>query len=392
MRAAALILAMILAISAAVAVYILVLYPLLLSLRLDRRKPAVRKDLEFQPSVSVILAVYNGAEFLRQKLDSLLALHYPQDRVEILVVSDGSTDRTEEIARSYQDRGVRTLLRPHAGKAAALNAALEQADGELLFFSDVRQPLDPEALRQLAANFADPSVGAVSGQMRLLPGIDGEQQAMDLYWRYELWVRSHHSAIDSLFNTTGCIYALRRELATALPADTLSDDAILPLTAFRRNYRVIYEPEAVAYDYPAIPGSEFRRRWRNLAGLWQVHARMPWLFSSSNRMRRHFLPHKFGRLVLPWALLAFLAASLALPSSGWRTVLWSAEAGLAAAALVDRWIPAPLKILRRISSPVRAFLLMNVAALAAVAVFFIPAQVLWKPTRVTSAAGPHTTR
>jgi cellulose synthase/poly-beta-1,6-N-acetylglucosamine synthase-like glycosyltransferase len=108
----------------------------------------------------------------------------------------------------------------------------------------------------------------------------------------------------SLFTTTGCIYALRRELAVALPPDTLGDDADLALIAFSRGYRVIFDPQAIAFDYPAVAGTEFRRRWRNLAGLWQIHIRMPWLFTSANRMRIHFLSRKYARLVLPWAMLA----------------------------------------------------------------------------------------
>jgi cellulose synthase/poly-beta-1,6-N-acetylglucosamine synthase-like glycosyltransferase len=262
-----------------------------------------------------------------------------------------------------------------------LNAALDQARGDVLFFTDVRQPLHPAALRHLIANFADPSVGAVTGRLELLPGEDGEQRNMDTYWRYELWARARHSAIDSLFNTTGCIYALRRHLAVRLPADTLSDDAVLPLRAFSLGYRVIYDAEAIAYDHPAAPGTEFRRRLRNLAGLWQVHVRMPWLFSSANRMRRHFLPHKFGRLVLPWVLLIFLAASFALPSGPFKAGLLTAEAVFAVLAIASRWI-APGSAFGRLCSAARAFLVMNASALASVAVFFVTAQRLWRPTRV----------
>ncbi|HYK60685.1 MAG TPA: glycosyltransferase family 2 protein [Bryobacteraceae bacterium] len=212
---------------------------------------------------------------------------------------------------------------PHAGKAACLNPAFEKADGDVLFITDVRQLLDPQALSCLVANFADPGVGAATGEMRLLPGSSGEHRDTDLYWRYELWTRRRHSEIDSLFTTTGCIYALRRELAVALPPDTLSDDAYLALIAFSRGYRVIFDPQAIAFDYPAVAGTEFRRRWRKLAGRWQIHMRMPWLFTSANRMRIHFLSHKFSRLVLPWAMLAILAFTAAL-------------------ALLDRWIPSSL--------------------------------------------------
>jgi cellulose synthase/poly-beta-1,6-N-acetylglucosamine synthase-like glycosyltransferase len=369
--------------AALTAFYILAGYPLLLGRVRGNLRPPVRKDEAFQTTVSVILSVYNGAAFLRQKLDCLLALDYDQSRMQILVVSDGSTDATESIAREYADRGVELIVCPHAGKSAALNAAFPRATGELLFLTDVRQPLEKRALAHLVANFADPSVGAVTGEMRLLPGESGEQEDMGLYWRYELWARRRHSEIDSLFNTTGCIYAMRRSLATPLAADTLSDDAILPLRVFFEGYRVIFDPEAIAYDYPAVPGTEFRRRWRNLAGLWQVHTRMPQLFTSANRMRTHFWPHKLGRLVLPWALLVMILSTMALPMPrSWRWLLLGVEVAPLGLAALDPWIPKGLGIVKRLTSVARTFAVMNAASMAAVAVFFIPAQNLWKPTTV----------
>ena len=371
-----------LVLSAGLVFYILVGYPLLLALWRTRARP-IAKDPAFRPRVTVVMAVYNGAAFLRQKLESILNLDYPKNLMRILVVSDGSTDSTERIAAEYADRGIEMLALPHAGKAACLNRAFEKADGDVLFLTDVRQLLDRQALSCLVANFADPTVGAATGEMRLLPGSDGEQQDMGLYWRYELWTRGRHSEIDSLFTTTGCIYALRRELAVALPTDTLSDDAYLSLIAFSRGYRVIFDPQAIAFDYPAVAGTEFRRRWRNLAGLWQIHWRMPWLFTSANRMRLHFLSHKFARLVLPWAMLAVLAFTAALPNAQWRNFLLTDEAIFAVLALLDRWIPSWIP-LKRLSSPARTFLLMNAASMAGLAVLFIPAQKLWKPTRAAA--------
>ena len=194
----------------------------------------------------MIVAVHNGATFIGRKLESLFALDFPKELLEILVVSDGSTDSTETIVQEWAGRGVVLLAVPRGGKVAALNQALLRATGEILFFTDVRQPLDPQALRHLVANFADPTVGAATGELRLLSGDDGHQTDMELYWRYEVWVRKHHSRIDSLFNTTGCIYVIRRELAAPMSPDTLTDDAaVMPLRAFFRGYRVILDPEAI---------------------------------------------------------------------------------------------------------------------------------------------------
>ena len=196
---------LLLAIGSAAVLYILIGYPLLLKLLPARGKPLVRKDLDYQPTVSVIVAIYNGAAYVRAKMGTIFALNYPPERMQIIVVSDGSTDESEAMVRAYADRGVELLVQTHAGKASAVNLALEHATGEILFLTDIRQPLDSMALRHLAANFADATVGAVTGEMRLLKSEAGEQADMDLYWRYEIWARGRQSAIDSLFNTTGCI-------------------------------------------------------------------------------------------------------------------------------------------------------------------------------------------
>jgi poly-beta-1,6-N-acetyl-D-glucosamine synthase len=364
----------------AVVVYIMVGYPILLALHAGRAAPRVAKDLGFQPTVTVIVAVYNGAALVRRKIEALLALDYPKHRIDIILVSDGSTDDTDSIVREYSCKGVTLLRVPHAGKAAALNTALVQASGDLVFFTDVRQPLERSALRHLAANFADPTVGAVTGRLWLLTGDHGEQADMNLYWRYENWARAHQSKIYSLFNTTGCIYAMRRNLIDAIPPDTLSDD-ILPLRAFFRGFRVIFDPEAIAYDFPAVAGTEFRRRFRNLAGLYQVHARMPQLFNKRNPMRFHFISHKFSRLVLPWALLVMAASTIALPHSGLKTVLLAMEITFVLLAVVNPFIPLEFP-LKRLSSPIQTFLIMNAASIMALTVFFVPPARLWKPTRV----------
>jgi cellulose synthase/poly-beta-1,6-N-acetylglucosamine synthase-like glycosyltransferase len=361
--------------------YILLGYPLLLIRHKWDTAPRVGKEMGFQPTVSVIMAVHNGAAHLAAKLKVLAAFDYPRDRVQIIVVSDGSTDETETIAERFGEAPLTLLKVPRGGKAAALNQALAVASGEILFLTDVRQPLDPLALSHLAANFADPSVGAATGELKLLPGEDGEHKDMDLYWRYEVLARKRHSDIDSLFTTTGCIYAMRRSLAEPIPPDTLTDDATMALRAFFRGYRVIFDPAAIAYDYPAVAGTEFRRRFRTLAGLWQLHARMPQIFTRRNRMRFHFLSHKFSRLVLPWALLIFAGASIALPASRFQTALLVMELAFMLLAAANRFIPKAFP-LKRISSPAQTFIVMNAAALVAVAVFFVPATRLWKPTRV----------
>lgn len=375
------IVALILIVAVAISLYILVGYPLLLS-KWRNFGPPVRKDPDFRTTVSVLLAVYNGEQFIAKKLDNLLSLDYPADLLDIVVVSDGSTDATDRIVLSYADRKVRLVRVPHAGKAAALNAAMQQATGDLLFFVDVRQTFDSQALRHLVANFADPSVGAVTGELRFVHDDRvGEAADIDVYWRYEIWARQQHSLIDSIFSTTGCIYAMRRSLAEPIPPDTLVDDAVIPLRAFFRGYRVVIDTEALAFDYGVVSGGEFRRKLRTLGGVWQVWVRMPQLFTSANRMRLHFLPHKFGRVVLPWLILIGLIAALLLPDGLVRSTLLATALAVLLLAALDVVLPKNF-ILRGISSPARSFLVLNVASLLSVLVFFVPPERLWKPTRL----------
>jgi poly-beta-1,6-N-acetyl-D-glucosamine synthase len=361
----------------AVFIYIVAGYPLLLAALSRRPANPVGKDMNYRPSVSIVVTVYNGHDFLREKIESLLALDYPGELREILVVSDGSTDGSDEIAASFASRGVRLLSLPHGGKPAAINAALGIAKGEILFLTDVRQPIEKSALSHLAANFADPKVGAVTGELRFFPHADGgEQAAMALYWRYELWARGCQSRCYSIFAATGCIYAIRRELVKPIPPDTLADDAVIPLRAYFRGYRIIFDPAAIAYDYPTEEGWEFRRKLRTLAGLWQVYARMPGLLTHSHRMRFHFTSHKFLRLVMPWALLLVYFSAPALPVPALRDAVLATGAALVLGALLNGRARAGSR-LKHFTSPARTFLAMNAAALFAVVVFLIPAGTLW---------------
>jgi biofilm PGA synthesis N-glycosyltransferase PgaC len=284
------------------AAYVLIGYPVAAALAARRRGRPVRK--QFTPrTVSILLAVRNGEKDLDAKVDSLLDLDYPLELVEIFVLSDGSTDgtvaRARERAASVAARGARLEVfdLPAGGKSAALNAGLEKASGEILFFTDVRQPLARPALRELVACFGDPGVGTVSGELVIRRGNSSEEAQTGLYWRYEKRIRFWQSAIDSVIGATGAIYAQRRDLCIPLPADTLLDDVHQPLAAFFAGYRVILDSAAQAFDQPTRLDQEFRRKVRTLAGNYQIIYHYPALFSSANRMRWHFLSHKFALLV-----------------------------------------------------------------------------------------------
>lgn len=359
--------------------YTLIGYPVLLHLLAARRQRPVRR--EFSPrTVSVLLPVFNGERFLAAKLESLLSLDYPAGLVEIFVLSDGSTDSTPEIAARFASRGVRFHPLPHAGKAAALNTGLTLAQGEILFLTDVRQPLEPSSLRNLVACFADPAVGAVSGELIIRDGETLEEANVGLYWKYEKFLRKKLSAIDSVLGATGCIYAMRRHLARPLPPGCLLDDMFLPLQAFFAGYRIIFEETARAYDYPTSLDSEFRRKVRTLAGNYQLIGYMPSLLGPGNRLWIHFVSHKLARLLLPFALILLLLTAPLLPFP-WNVACLSAQVAFYLLALANPLLPetSPLK---RLTAPIRTFTVLMLASLCAASILFRPSSAFWVQTRV----------
>jgi len=353
-------------------------YPLLLGWLASRYGKPVHKA--WAPKrVSLILPVFNGARFLGDKLDSVLALNYPRELLEIIVVSDGSTDGTDDIARSYEDRGVRLLRVPRGGKPAALNAGLGASTGEILLLTDARQVLHPDSLRHMAACFADPQVGVVSGDLLIREG-SVEEASVGLYWRYERRIRKLLGRLDSTLGATGPFYAIRRELAVPVPPDTLLDDVYLPLAAFFRGFRLVVEEEALAFDYPTSVKTEFGRKVRTLAGNYQLMWQCPMLLSARNRMLFHYLSYKAARLALPWMVVVLGAASFGLPP-GWRAAVLASQAVFYGLAALDFLVPERSPI-RRLTAPFRTAVSLLAATACAVVVFFVPPRRLWKPTEI----------
>jgi cellulose synthase/poly-beta-1,6-N-acetylglucosamine synthase-like glycosyltransferase len=358
-------------------IYILAGYPLLLRwLALHRTRPVQRGPL--QPTVSLIIAVYNGEKFLEAKLESVMALDYPAEKLDVIVVSDGSSDRTVEIAERFATQRVSLLRLPRGGKPAALNAAIPSARGEILVLTDVRQPLEPASVARLVENFADPSVGVASGELRIRGGASQAEADIGLYWRFETWMRDSLSSIDSMFGATGPFYAIRRALAVPIPGDALLDDVYLPLAAYFQGYRLVMDSRARAYDIPTSLQTEFRRKLRTLAGNYQILRAYPALLGTGNRMWLHFMSYKFGRLLLPWLLLILAGASFGLPVP-WRGIALAGQAAFYGLALLDAWISRP-RLLKTFSSSAHTFMVMMVATVGGLSVFFVPPRTLWKVT------------
>ena len=341
------------------------------------------------PAVSAVMVVRNEEAVIARKLENLLTLDYPQAKLDVIVVSDGSSDRTPAILADYARdprlrvdarTRVRTLLKPVSqGKAAGLNDGIKLAAGEVLLFTDARQQIESGALRLLIENFADSEVGAASGELMLGDRASGETgKGMGLYWRIEKKIRELESASGSVAGATGAIYCARRSLldASPLPEGTILDDVLLPMQIVRKGFRVIFDARARAWDSPDLGESrEFSRKVRTLSGNYQLLQLAPWLLSSENAIRFEFVSHKLSRLAVPFALLALLIASMFLSQPLYRAALGAQLAfyALSLAAL------AGVKVgpLSRIADPARTFVVLNSAALVAFINFVTGRKAVW---------------
>ncbi len=353
-------------------------YPLLLRWIASTRATPVRKQPQ-TTSISILIAVHNGDLFLADKLDSIINLDYPRELMEVYVLSDGSTDRTADVARRYADQGVQLIELPRGGKPAALNAGILRSRGEILVLTDVRQILEPDSVRQMVGCFADPTIGVVSGDLHTREGMDLEEAATSVYWRYEREIRKNLGKLGSTFGATGPFYAMRRELATVMPPTTLLDDMYLPLAAFFRGYRLIVDETARAIEYPLSIRGEFRRKVRTLAGNYQIISFYPELLSRRNPMLLHFASYKIGRLMLPWLFLGMFLTSFGLPRP-WAQIAVLLQLGFYGLAAADIVIPAN-SLVSRLSTPARTVVAMLAAAALAVSVFVVAPQRLWVVTQ-----------
>ncbi|HEY7501987.1 MAG TPA: glycosyltransferase family 2 protein [Vicinamibacterales bacterium] len=300
----------------AVTLYVYVGYPTLLAAwaRLAP-KPVHRSPVT--PPISIIIAARNEAASLQARIENLLASDYPSELMQIIVVSDGSTDPTADILAFYKGQ-VDSVLLPPGGKACALNAGVEVATHDVLVFTDARQSFAPDALRALVAPLADPHVGGVSGELLLDcesgGGTSTIGEGVGAYWKYEKWLRKQESLIGSTLGSTGAIHALRRELWQPLPPETILDDVLAPMQVVLSGARVVFEGSARAYDRVAPEAAaEFQRKTRTLAGNYQILRLQPrLLLPFVNPVWLQFISHKLGRLLVPYALFLLFICSAAL--------------------------------------------------------------------------------
>lgn len=346
-------------------VYTYVGYPALLKiLAKGRREQFVEPVREDLPAVTVVIAAHNEAANIGRRIENLLACDYPPDKMSIVVVCDGCTDRTAEIARGHA--GIRVIeVFPQRGKAFALNKGAEAALGEVLVFTDARQQFAPDAIRRLVEELYRDGVGAAGGELVLLDN-EGAPQEMGAYWRYEKWIRRLEAVVDSPLQCSGAIYAIRREHFTPMPEGLVLDDMWIPLHIVRQGYRIAFVPEAKAYD-TVTPSydREFQRKVRTLAGNYQLMWAAPWLLVPwKNRLWWQFVSHKVCRLLVPYALMAMYGASWALVSQPYGAALVMAQTGYYLLGAVS-WAFPVLARRSRLAGLAGSFLSLNAAAAVA---------------------------
>lgn len=349
-------------------VYIYVGYPVVMFIASKLNRRSVNKSAQ-EPTISILIAAHNEVACIERTLDNILALDYNRDKLQVIVVSDGSIDGTDELVRGYADFGV-VLLRqePRNGKTAALNTAVAHATGEILVFSDANSLYDRSALKHLAANFSDPTVGYVTGKLGYR-NTDGSLtgDGCSMYMRYENFIRDCESEVGSLVGVNGGIDAVRRRLYTDMNPDDLPD-LVLPLRVVAAGYRVVYEPAALlTEDANNDPSDEYRMRVR-------VSLRAIWTLSDMREMlniRRHgfyavqLLSHKALRyLAFAFIGCAFVTAAI-LWNVGWiYKVAMVAQLAFALLALLG-FIAERRGVRTRALSVPYYFALVNMASLQA---------------------------
>ncbi|MBM7116913.1 glycosyltransferase family 2 protein [Archangium primigenium] len=287
----------------------------------SQRREAPAEDA--LPRVSLVVAAYNEASCIEQKLSNSLALDYPSGRFEVLVGSDGSSDGTDDLVRACLDSRVRLSAAPRGGKTSVLNRCIPLAQGDIVLLSDANTMIEPEAVRRLVRHFEDPEVGVVCGQLRLYNPTKAEYEE-STYWTYESLIKFYEGKRGAVMGANGGLYAIRRSLFEALPASTIVDDFVIPMRILQQGYKVLYEPLAVAHEETTEDyDKEFGRRARIAAGNFQSLRMVPGLLSPTAGFAAFaFWSHKVLRWCAPALMaLAFLANLFLMNSIFYRVTL-----------------------------------------------------------------------
>lgn len=298
--------------SALLIVYVYLGYPLALTLlaRL-RRKPSEYPS--YLPTVTLLIAAYNEEDVIASKLENTLALDYPPEKLQILVAADGSDDRTPEIVKGLEMRGVELSYQPERrGKMAAINRAMPRVRNEIVLFSDANNLYNKDTLRELVKPFSDPKVGAVSGSKNIIGSGETLTKADSLYWRYESFIKIQETRLGSCTGVSGEILAVRYSLYQTPPDKVINDDFFIALGVLCKGYRLVYMPSARSFERSSLTEEdEAMRRSRIVAGRYQAMFMSTQLLPWRNPLLVwQIISHKFMRPLVPLAMIVAFASNL----------------------------------------------------------------------------------
>jgi poly-beta-1,6-N-acetyl-D-glucosamine synthase len=291
-------------------------YPILIYLLASLVEKKINKS-QIELKISIIISAYNEEDCIEDKINNLLSLDYPKSKIEIIIGSDGSSDKTNDIVSHYISPSLSFYpFTQRRGKMATLNDLAAKSQNEILVFTDARQSFERNALRELVANFYDQNVGCVSGELcfKPLPDSGSTAKGINLYWSYEKFMRACESRVHSMLGATGAIYAIRRELFTSIPENMVLDDMFVPLKIIQKGFRAIFDGSANAYDTVAdSPAEEHRRKVRTLYGIYQIFHRFPDLLNPlTSPIAIQLISHKLLRVIAPFLLIAVFIINIFL--------------------------------------------------------------------------------
>lgn len=321
---------------------------------------------EIEPRVTFLITAYNEEKNIAQKLENTLSLNYPKDKLEILVASDGSTDMTDEIVRSFADRRVKLLrVEGRVGKTETQNQAVKSATGDIIIFSDATTRYEKNNIRNIVRNYADSTVGAVSGRYEYYnPTGAAIGVGNILFWKYENFIKSSQTRIKTITGCCGCIYSVRRELYEPLPPDIISD-LVEPLKILEKGYRIAFEPDAIAYEETTEKASEeFYMRIRVISRGMRGLLYMRKLF---NPFRYGFVSfqlfsHKLLRWLMPVFMIVILISNLFMIGNSFYNIILAFQLIFYSMAFIA-WIGERANIKFRLFSIPLYFFTVNIASL-----------------------------
>jgi len=369
-------------------IYAYALYPLILLMisginSMDRR-PETGDRRPLEPSVTVVVSAYNEEKVIAERIRNVLDSTYPKEKLEILIGSDGSTDDTNKIIDEYASKGVRYLKwSERRGKISVINDLVEAATGEIVILTDSNTAYEKDAIEKLVRGFADERVGCVSGELIFRNTKENEVVNLEgVYWRYEQFMKRIEGVNGSLLGANGGIYAIRRNLFDPMERDTIVDDFLIPMKILEKGYRVIYEPQAIAYEETSKNiVQEMERRIRIGAGDFQALTRTWHLLNPARGFPAFaYFSHKVLRWLAPFFLICAFMSNMALLNHGLYRIMFIIQCIFYGAAIAGRML-AKAGVKAKLLGLPHYFVSMNIALFLGFIRFCTNSQsVMWKRT------------